>query len=98
MSNDQVLSVLLGSEIRGDLLTLFHKNPGLIDTIDGVARRIGRTADVIEDDVRELVNIGILKQKKIGNSHTYVLDRARDKKILEEVANRLNDVPAGGAR
>ena len=98
MSNDQVLSVLLGSEIRGDLLTLFHRNPGLIDTMEGIARRIGRTGDVIEDDVRELVSIGILKQKKIGNSHTYVLDRTRDKQILDEVARRLKSVPAGESK
>jgi predicted transcriptional regulator len=89
LSAEQALSILLGSEVRGDLLILFHKNPGLIDTIDGVARRIGRTTVVIEADVRELVKIGVLKQKKIGVSEVICLDRAKDKEILGSVASHL---------
>jgi len=94
MTGEEMLSVLLGSEIRGDLLTLFHRNPGLIDTIDGVARRIGRTSTSIEEDIRELVQIGVLKEKKIGNSEAYLLDRKRDKQILDDVASHLNTIPS----
>ncbi len=89
MSAERTLAVLLGSEIRGDLLTLFHRNPGLIDTIEGVARRIGRTSDTIELDVKELVRIGVLKQKKIGVSEVVLFDRAKDKQILESIASDL---------
>jgi len=98
MTGEEMLSVLLGSEIRGDLLTLFHRNPGLIDTIDGVARRIGRTSASIEEDIRELVQIGVLKEKKIGNSEAYLLDRKRDKQILDDVASHLNNIPARDAK
>lgn len=94
MTGEGFLSVLLGSEIRGDLLTLFHKNPGLIDTIEGVARRIGRTGNAIGEDIRELVQIGVLREKKIGNTEAYMLDRKRDKKILDDVASHLNSLPA----
>jgi hypothetical protein len=89
------LSILLGSEIRGDLLTLFHRNPGLVDTLDGVARRIGRKAEVIEDDVDELVNVGILRQKRIGSSEVILLDRVRDRQLLQTIASQLNT--QGGA-
>lgn len=98
MSGDQILSILLGSEVRGDLLTLFHRNPGLIDTMEGVARRIGRTAIAIDGDVRELVRLGVLKQKKIGTSEAILLDRAKDKQILESVANHLNSVGVSGEK
>jgi len=98
MSGGEILSTLLASEIRGDLLILFHKNPGLIDTVDGIARRIGRTTITVVSDLRELLQLGLLKQKRIGASEVVFLDRARDREILESVANHLQTVQIGGAK
>ncbi len=43
-SEDEVLlQRLLSSEIKTDLLMLFHRNPGRLHTTSGVALRIGRT-------------------------------------------------------
>jgi hypothetical protein len=98
MSGGEILSTLLASEVRGDLLILFHKNPGLIDTVDGIARRIGRTTITVISDLRELLLLGILKQKRIGTSEVVFLDRARDREILELVANHLKTVQIGRAK
>ena len=98
MSGGEILSTLLGSEVRGDLLILFHKNPGLIDTVDGIARRIGRTTISVISDVRELLQLGLLKQRRIGASEVLFLDRAKDREILESVANHLKTVQIGGAK
>jgi len=95
MSGGEILSTLLASEVRGDLLILFHKNPGLIDTVDGIARRIGRTTITVISDLRELLQLGLLKQKRIGASEVVFLDRARDREILESVANHLKTVQIG---
>jgi hypothetical protein len=60
------MTSLLSSEVKGDLLVMFHKNPGIMDTMDGVARRIGRTASVVETDVEDLVKLALLRKKRIG--------------------------------
>ena len=98
MSGSEILSTLLGSEVRGDLLVLFHRNPGLIDTVDGVARRIGRATVAVISEVRELLELGVLKQKRIGNSEVVFLDRVKDREILESVANHLKTLQVGEAR
>jgi predicted transcriptional regulator len=98
VSVSEVLSTLLASEVRGDLLVLFHKNPGLIDTVDGVARRVGRTTIAVISDVRELLQLGVLRQKGIGNSEVVYLDRAKDRELLESVANHLKTVRIGGEK
>ena len=85
----QVLVKLLATEATGDLLVLFHKNPGLIDTIDGVARRIGKTGLDVESDVKILVDLGLLKRRKIGSSEVVSLDRQKDREIQETVAKHL---------
>lgn len=98
MSGGEILSTLLASEVRGDLLVLFHRNPGLIDTVDGVARRIGRTTVAVISDVRELLVLGILRQKRIGTSEVVFLDRAKDRELLDSVANHLKTVRIGGEK
>ena len=98
MSGSEVLSTLLASEVRGDILVLFHRNPGLIDTVDGVARRVGRTTIAVISDVRALLQLGVLRQKRIGNSEVVFLDRAKDRELLESVANHLKTVRIGGEK
>jgi predicted transcriptional regulator len=98
VSGSEVLSTLLASEVRGDLLVLFHKNPGLIDTVDGVARRVGRTTIAVISDVRELLQLGVLRQKRIGSSEVVYLDRAKDRELLESVVNHLKTVRIGGEK
>jgi hypothetical protein len=98
VSVSEVLSTLLASEVRGDILVLFHKNPGLIDTVDGVARRVGRTTIAVISDVRELLQLGVLRQKRIGSSEVVYLDRAKDRELLESVANHLKTVRIGGEK
>jgi len=98
VSGSEILSTLLGSEVRGDLLVLFHRNPGLIDTVDGVARRIGRTTVAVISEVRELLELGVLKQKRIGASEVVYLDRDKDRELLESVANHLKTLRVGEER
>lgn len=91
----ELLRRLLASEVKGELLLLFHKNPGLIDTLDGVARRIGRTANTIEADAGDLLNLGILKTKRVGQSEVVFLNLARDKEIQEVLVRHLQGSPIG---
>jgi len=98
VSGSEVLSTLLASEVRGDILVLFHRNPGLIDTVDGVARRVGRTTIAVISDVRELLQLGMLRQKRIGSSEVVYLDRVKDRELLESVANHLKTVRIGGEK
>jgi hypothetical protein len=90
-------SRLFSTEIKGDLLILFHKNPGLIDTFDGVARRIGRVAEAIEQDVRDLVAIGVLRTRKIGAYIVIVFNRSKDNEAQESIVNHLRSLKNGGA-
>ena len=96
VSAAQMLEILLASETTGDLLVLFHRNPGLIDTLDSIARRIGRTGNAIEDDIRGLVDLGILKTRRIGRSEVLLLDRAKDREVLDAIAKHLRNLEGVG--
>ena len=49
-----LLRRLLSSEVKAELLVLFHKNPELIDTVEGVARRILRRRSINRSEILSL--------------------------------------------
>ncbi len=77
----EMLGRLLSSEVKGELLTLFHRNPGLVDTMEGVARRLGRRADEIGPDVKDFVDLGILESHNLGKLEVIRLNRKRDREV-----------------
>jgi F420-dependent methylenetetrahydromethanopterin dehydrogenase len=46
--------------------------------------------------VRDLVKLGVLKMKKIGTSEVVLLDRNKDREVLETVANHVKTVKGVG--
>lgn len=78
-----LLQRLLTSEVKTELLTLFHGNPGLVDTKSGVAIRIGRTGSEIAEDVDDFVDLGLLTKRSLGKAGVEVLqlNRSRDREI-----------------
>jgi len=80
---------MLTSDVKTDLLTLFRTNPGLIDGIDGVAQRIGRTAKSTEGEVDDLLDLGILGKKRVGKIDLLYLQKKRDAEIQEAIATYL---------
>jgi len=96
MTGADIVKKLFSSENKVDLLALFHKNPGLIDTMAGVARRIGRTAETIETDVRDFVDLGLLRTTQIGKLEAIRLSRAKDTEI-QEILVRYMKVKGKGA-
>jgi hypothetical protein len=90
------LSTLLSSSNKADLLVLFHRNPGLIDTIEGIARRLGKNGGAIARDVSELADDSILQKKLVGKSEVYFLNKERDRQVQEDIADHINNL--GGKR
>jgi len=84
-----VVQKLLGSDTKLEILELFHRNPGLVDKIDGVSRRIGRDAGEIEADVRDLVDIGVLRTETSQNLKVISYDQKNDARIENEISYRL---------
>ncbi len=85
----ELLDKLLSSDVKAELLMLFHNSPGLIDGLEGVARRIGRTASEIDADVRDLIDVGVLFKKGFSKSEVIYYDRKKDAEIQQIISNRL---------
>lgn len=85
----KILEKLASTETKQLLLTLFHNNPGLIDKIEGIALRIGRTQTDIEADISDLVELGVLIRKKYGEFEVLFFNQSKDHEIQQVIANHL---------
>ncbi|MEW5840151.1 hypothetical protein [Nitrososphaera sp.] len=88
-SSMEIINTILSSVTTVDLMKLFQKNPNLIDTMDGVARRIGQTASQVENDIGKLIDLGILVKIPSGKETVLVLDRKRAKEIDLKIESML---------
>jgi predicted transcriptional regulator len=83
---------LLESETKAELLLLFRRNPGLVDEIEGVARRIGKKGNSVQAELADLVKVGIVQKKRIGKSEVYCLNSQRDDAVQAAVGNYLTGI------
>ncbi len=80
------LETLLGSDTKAELLTYFHGNPKTVDSIEGLAARLGRKSTELEIDLQELVEIGLLREQKI-----FSLDPDRDVTLQKQISEELRE-------
>lgn len=60
-----------GSLVRIELLTLFHRNPGLAGTTAELAEAIGRDPDAVEEQIRKLTQLRILEEVRSKGDTVY---------------------------
>lgn len=92
--NERLLQRLLSSEVKTELLTLFHSNPGLVDTMTGVALRIGRTGGEVAADVGDFVDLGLLTKRTLakGKLEVVQLNRSRDREIQASLERHFKEL------
>jgi KaiC/GvpD/RAD55 family RecA-like ATPase len=75
---------LLDTDVKADLLTLFHNNANLQDSPEGLARKIGRSATEVQRELEDLVQLGILKKVEV-----YSFGTERDREIQDAISKQL---------
>jgi hypothetical protein len=79
----EFLKTTVNSFIKWDLVIFFFENSHTTDTIDNIARYIGRDAAVIKNDLEDLVRSGVLEQHSAGNLTVYSL--TKDAQVREKI-------------
>ncbi len=78
---------LLSSDIKLELLQLFHTNPKLTYSIEELVKQIGRTIAELESELNDLLVIGVVK--KTGTLESYCLDEEKDREIQAGISRYL---------
>ncbi|MEM2885134.1 MAG: ATPase domain-containing protein, partial [Thermoproteota archaeon] len=87
----RLIEKLIGSEVKAELLILFHSNPELVASLDDLAQRMGRPSKEIRKEIDEFVRIGLINENPV-----YSLNRERDRQIQEAISRQfMRDSPGG---
>jgi len=63
----------INSFIKWDLLRFFQENPNTADSIENIAKYLGRSVAIVEPDLNELVESGFMNKQQVGQSVVYSL-------------------------
>jgi KaiC/GvpD/RAD55 family RecA-like ATPase len=80
----KIFERLLDSDVKADLLTLFHNNSDLSETTEGLAKRIGKSPAEVSSELDDLVELGILKRTEV-----YSFGTDRDTEIQDAISKQL---------
>ncbi|MFQ6014964.1 MAG: hypothetical protein ACE5NP_05940 [Anaerolineae bacterium] len=59
--------------VKSDILANLGRNPYGLDTVEDIARRIGRSLKVVESELGDLVMLGLVNKIKINSDTVYQL-------------------------
>jgi KaiC/GvpD/RAD55 family RecA-like ATPase len=76
---------LLDSDVKVKLLTLFHNDPELSDTVEGLASRVGADLTEVRRCTEDLLELRLLKR-----SEYYTFSPSRDKEIQDAISKQLD--------
>lgn len=79
----EFLKTTVNTFIKWDLVLFFYENPNTADTVDNIARYIGRDAEVIETELADLANVGVLDRHETGSLTVFSL--TNDSKVRERI-------------
>ncbi|MBS7645088.1 MAG: ATPase domain-containing protein [Candidatus Bathyarchaeia archaeon] len=76
MERRELLGKLISSQVHVELLTAFHSNPSLMESLEGLAAMIGRSREEVEGALEELKRLGLIEEHRY-----YKLNVGRDREL-----------------
>jgi predicted transcriptional regulator len=86
---------LLSSDIKVEILQLFHVNPKLTYSVEDVAKEVGRATHEVESELNDLLEVGVIK-KKNDDPTLLCFDEKKDREIQARISGYLLKDNNGG--
>lgn len=74
----ELLRAQINTFIKWDLVRFFHQNPHTTDTAPNIARYTGRDARIVEPELLELAEDGILSVETLGDLRVFTYTPQED--------------------
>lgn len=86
----KLFEVWVDSELKAQVVIFFNNNPGVVETVDGLAKRLGLNAILLREAVADHVRLGLLQERRLGEKTVLVFNRDRRKEIQSVVVDALD--------
>ena len=95
---NQMLDLWVATDLKLQVIVFFRNNPGVIETIQGLAQRLGTSPEELTADIAGHIALGILRERRAGEAVILVYDRSREKEVKAMVEQEIRKrVQGGGA-
>jgi hypothetical protein len=79
----------MDSPLKVQIVSFYHRNPGMIETIEGLAQRIGSDPEMVRKTVADHVKLGFLRERNLGALKVIVYDPNGEKRLQDYVAQQV---------
>lgn len=97
----KILDLWVASDLKVQLLAFYHDNPGVMETLQGLALRLGTNANALRKEISGHLALGLIKEQKAGPMTILVFDRKREGEVqgaIEQHIMTLSKTAAKGSR
>ena len=85
----QLFDLWMDSPLKVQIVSFYHRNPGIIETVEGLAQRIGSDPEMVRKTVADHLKLGFLRERNLGALKVIVFDPTTEKRLQEYVAKQV---------
>lgn len=79
----------MDSPLKVQIVSFYHRNPGMIETVEGLAQRIGSDPERVRKTVADHLKLGFLHERNLGSVKVIVYDPSSEKRLQDYVAQQV---------
>lgn len=73
----KLFEVWVDSDLKAQLVVFYNNNPGVVETPEGLARRLGTSLEAIRGTLDDHIRLGLLRERRLGEKTVLMFDRER---------------------
>lgn len=85
----KLFEVWLSSDMKCQVLVFFHNNPGVVETLEGLAKRMGVSMEALEKEISDHVSLGLLKERQVDHKKVLVYNKEKENEIERFIIDAL---------
>jgi hypothetical protein len=97
----KIMELWVATDLKVQVLVFYHDNPGVIETMEGLALRLGTNVSALRKEIAGHLALGLIREKKAGAKTILVFDRKREGDVqaaIEAHIRKLASKPAATSR
>lgn len=93
----KLLAMWVDSDLKIQTVVFFHNNPGVVESIEGLALRLGTTVHALRKEIADHIRVGLLRELPAGGMTILVYNRAKQDEVRRFVEQALHAKARQGA-
>lgn len=93
----RIFEVWMDSEMKAMIAVFYARNPGVVETLEGLARRLGTSPEALRDHVASHIRLGLLQERDVHGKTVLVFDRDRRAEFEAMIEDKIRERMEGNA-